>query len=382
MIRNTIIGFIILLSGLSLQSQNFDDLSFGTDTTFEVMTWNIEWFPKNGQNTIYYVSQIIEALDIDIIGVQEIDNKAKLNQMIENLDGWETYLLYGEYQSLAYIYKSSTVEFLDAYEIYTEDWREFPRSPLVIEILFKNVKHIIINNHLKCCGDGEMNLFDAWDEETRRYDACIMLEEFISSTYPDERVILLGDLNDILSDGPENNVFKPFLDLPYDYVFADMDIAMGSSSGWSYPNWPSHLDHLMLSNELFYDFWDDRTEVQTIKIDDFFPGGMEDYDQNVSDHRPVAVKFPVPDNFGTRELRWDEHLIKVSPNPASTYIKIDCHESIQPGKAELYSSTGEMLLLSDFEADRINVSNLQPGLYLLLVYHEQGVVSRKIIIAK
>ena len=28
------------------------------------MTWNIEWFPKNGQITINYVKQIIEASHI------------------------------------------------------------------------------------------------------------------------------------------------------------------------------------------------------------------------------------------------------------------------------------------------------------------------------
>lgn len=29
--------------------------------------------------------------------------------------------------------------------------------------------------------------------------------------------------------------------------FADMGIAMGSPSDWSYPTWPSHLDHLLLN---------------------------------------------------------------------------------------------------------------------------------------
>ena len=30
-----------------------------------------------------------------------------------------------------------------------------------------------------------------------------------------------------------------------------MDIAYSSSSNWSYPSWPSHLDHILLTNELF-----------------------------------------------------------------------------------------------------------------------------------
>jgi len=37
---------------LSAFSQTIDDLSFGTDSTFDVVTWNIEWFP----NGIYVAS--------------------------------------------------------------------------------------------------------------------------------------------------------------------------------------------------------------------------------------------------------------------------------------------------------------------------------------
>ena len=31
--------------------------------------------------------------------------------------------------------------------------------------------------------------------------------------------------------------------------------------------------------------------MQTIKIDEYLDGGWNEYDQNISDHRPVAIKF-------------------------------------------------------------------------------------------
>ena len=71
-VPSLIIGIILFISGATLQSQNFEDLTFGTDTTFEVMTWNIEWFPKNGATTIDYVTQIIDALDVDLLAIQEL----------------------------------------------------------------------------------------------------------------------------------------------------------------------------------------------------------------------------------------------------------------------------------------------------------------------
>jgi hypothetical protein len=42
-----LVAFIFFLN-LS-NAQNLNIPAFGTDSTFEAITWNIEWFPKNGQ---------------------------------------------------------------------------------------------------------------------------------------------------------------------------------------------------------------------------------------------------------------------------------------------------------------------------------------------
>ena len=54
-----------LLCGILIKAQTLDNLSFGSQNTFEIMTWNIETFPKNGQISIDYATQIIEALKDD-----------------------------------------------------------------------------------------------------------------------------------------------------------------------------------------------------------------------------------------------------------------------------------------------------------------------------
>ena len=41
-----IILFVIFLSWHSLVGQTLNDLSFGSDTTFDIVSWNIEWFQK------------------------------------------------------------------------------------------------------------------------------------------------------------------------------------------------------------------------------------------------------------------------------------------------------------------------------------------------
>ncbi len=286
--KNILILFAFIAFPLS---QDLDELYFGTDNDLDIMTWNIEWFPKNGQVTIDYVGQIIEALDIDVLAIQEVDDISSFNQVVNGLDDYDGYLESSWFAGLAYIYNTQTVEINNIYEIYTSSpyWSPFPRSPMVMDMNFMNENYIIINNHFKCCGDDNMNLNDDDDEETRRYLASNLLKEYVDNYFPDSNVIILGDLNDELNDNPNDNVFQMILDDSENYFFTDMDIAQGNSAGWSYPSWPSHLDHILITNELF----DNNSYVEVIRIDDFMDGGFSQYDQNISDHRPVALKLSV-----------------------------------------------------------------------------------------
>ncbi len=281
----------LLYFHLNLNGQDLDELYFGTDETFEVMTWNIEWFPKNNQITVDYVTQIIQALDVDILAIQEVDDTDMFNQMLNGLPEYTGYLESEWFAGLAYIYKTDIIEINDIYEIYITSpyWSAFPRSPMVMDLNFMGENIFIINNHFKCCGDGIMNLDDLGDEETRRYTASNLLKEYIDNHLPNKNVIVLGDLNDILTDVLENNVFQMIINDSKNYLFSDMEIAESSSTDWSYPTWPSHLDHILITNELFDDL--DNSDIQTIKIDEYLDGGWNEYDQNISDHRPVALKL-------------------------------------------------------------------------------------------
>tara|TARA_B100001029_G_scaffold171764_1_gene168864 strand:+ start:2175 stop:3176 length:1002 start_codon:yes stop_codon:yes gene_type:complete len=274
--------------------QDFDELEFGNDNHLDIITWNIEWFPKNNQITIDYVSQIIQALDVDIIAMQELDDTVLFNQMINSLNNYQSYYESSWFAGLAFIYKSEQIEINNIYEIYTtsEYWNAFPRSPMVLDMNFMGENFIIINNHYKCCGDGILDNDDD-DEEMRRYIANSLIKEYVDLNFNNNKVIILGDLNDSLTDDIENNVFQMFVDDNMNYLFTDMPIAQGNISEWSYPNWPSHIDHIIISNELFSIFEHEQSYCKTIKIDEYMDGGFYQYDQNISDHRPVAIKLAI-----------------------------------------------------------------------------------------
>ncbi|NPD44120.1 MULTISPECIES: endonuclease/exonuclease/phosphatase family protein [unclassified Lentimicrobium] len=342
--RYIILVLAVLIFSNKAFTQSFPDLHFGTDNTLDIVSWNIEWFPKEGQTTINNVKGIVDALDAEIIAVQEVDSKTSFQQLINQLADYDGYYLNDDYQSLAYLFKKSEVQVMDRYEIYTSSnyWSPFPRSPLIVKIKFRNEIYYIINNHLKCCGDGNLDPYDTGDEEARRLRACNLLDDYIEGNLSNDKVIVLGDMNDEITDRSQDNVFTTFLSKPSKYSFADMRIAESSSSGWSYPDWPSHLDHILLTNELFEQVEQDGSSCEVIRLDDHFYGGFNEYENKVSDHRPVGIRIKAEAqgifNLGSTNIR-----LKNAPNPITQSTVFTFPAQSTNGEISIFNSSGILL---------------------------------------
>lgn len=369
--------FVVLILGVvnQLSAQGLDQLSFGKEETFEVVTWNIEWFPKNGQTTVDSVRRIIEALDVDVLAIQELDDTTHFNALVDSLDGYEGYFNRSWLDGLAYIYKTNTINVSALYVIFDTQpyWSIFPRSPLVMELSYGNEDMVIINNHFKCCGDGILNLSHTGDEETRRYNANNLLKSYADTALSHSSVIILGDLNDLLTDIPAHNVFQSFIDDSSNYSFVDQGIAQGSIANWSYPNWPSHLDHILISDELFDVFSHDSSAVETIRIGDYMSGGFNTYDQYISDHRPVGLRlsFDSIATIGAEEYQAYGADISIFPNPARESIEIRCNTMSNHANIQLYNAFGAVVKNEWLQAGqtslKIDVSNYSSGLYYMIL---------------
>jgi endonuclease/exonuclease/phosphatase family metal-dependent hydrolase len=261
----------------------------GQTESLDVVTWNIENFPKSNQ-TINYLTNIINDINVDIIALQEIENQVSFEQLENNLFGsWVGYRSENSnWGELSYLINLDNIEIthypytiLDDYEYYFAY-----RSPYVVEVSFNEETFIIINVHYKCCGDGNLEQ-DYWDEEYRRQQANYHLKNYIDTYLSNQNVIVLGDFNDDIAEST-NNVFSNFLDDTENYYFADIHIAEGPSSNWSFPNWPSHLDHILITNEIFDNY--NINSAFTFKIDQYM-GGWNQYDNYISDHRPVVINL-------------------------------------------------------------------------------------------
>ena len=90
----------IITSGNSTQS--------GTESTFDIVTWNIEQFPKDNL-TVSYLAELIDSMNVDIIAMQEIwgdGASVSFENLKTKLDGWD-----GSRKSsgLAFLYKTELI---------------------------------------------------------------------------------------------------------------------------------------------------------------------------------------------------------------------------------------------------------------------------------
>jgi endonuclease/exonuclease/phosphatase family metal-dependent hydrolase len=247
-----------------------------SDTRLDIVTWNIKNFTAINTD-INKVKTIIMDLDADIYALQEISSISAFNTMVSELDGYSGIVVdVRGGQELAFLYKTSEiVAFGTPEKLFPSLSSPFPREPVLVEITHANgITTRLINVHLKCCGGAE--------NVARRTEAAQLLKSYVDTNFPNDPVIILGDWNEGLNIAGS---FGNFIQDPDNYLFADKPINDGPVSNWSYPSWPSHLDHILMTNELC----DNLRSAHVLRLNDC----VDNYNNDVSDHRPMMVQLGV-----------------------------------------------------------------------------------------
>ena len=110
---NNILKIIFLFLFLSCANDNtaasdniFDQSLFGIQGNLNIITWNIENFPKEDELTIDYLVETINLMELDIIALQEIRNTDSFNQLVNKLgDSWVGYRAGNGNTAAAYLRK-------------------------------------------------------------------------------------------------------------------------------------------------------------------------------------------------------------------------------------------------------------------------------------
>ncbi len=265
---------------------------FGEENSLEIISWNIEQFPKHSR-TIVNVRDIILDLDVDIIAVQEITSADDFDRLIDSLNtasigAWEGRLSQlSTNLSTGIVFKTSIVTVESDTHLFVGDFDFAGRPPYVLSLSARNNNRLfdftLIVLHLKA--------FEDTESRERRRRAIQKLESWIASQLQnsnnDPDYILAGDWNDELDDPAPDNVFLPFLTDTTRYLFStEQFIDVAGEFTFIGGNFESLIDHIMITRSI--DAAYPNHTAQVLKIDQTFL----EYPEQVSDHRPIGVKYP------------------------------------------------------------------------------------------
>lgn len=296
-------------------SDGFDDIVpkeyRGTDRFLDIVTWNIRYFHNRDKKRVERVMKILNALNADIIVLQEIlDGSLEIvAEGLAKLGAGHYKTAYGKTggdQRLAMMYdldwvraKSDITELFGKGTVVTNEGKEaFPRLPLLANfICLSQVSHPfdfqLMGVHLKSQrGDGS----------SQRVLAAKKLSEWLVTEAPktDTDVIILGDWN----EPPDADTWKPLRELEQQKkaLFSALNDS-GKISHLMYKTkseFGSRLDLEAVSTAAFKQMKSKPDVVRWKSLDKLLatnPKGEEikkfiqELSANVSDHMPVVTRF-------------------------------------------------------------------------------------------
>ena len=374
------------------------------EDTFELVTWNIEWFgstnngPSNEDLQLRNAARVMQNMDADMYLLQEITSSSALQELTDRLDGYRSFIADHISISLktAYIYKTSTIDSISAGAVTLfqdrNDWAQ--RLPFRFRFSFEVgdvVQNIIaVNIHAKANTGGFSDREESYQKRVR---AAEDLERYISDRQSDSYVIIAGDYNDDMDVSIFDNRETPYDDfLENERSFRVLTKELTDAGEQSTVGFSSMIDHITITDELFDTFIVGSQEV--FDADQL----ISDYGNTTSDHFPVWAKFDftgglvsneeIPANDLPNSIRLKQNF----PNPfnPSTTISFELNRNARIN-LEIFDILGRQISSPirnrqfsagshqvTFEAD-----NLSSGVYVYRLSVDNGPsVTRKMTLIK
>lgn len=262
-----------------------------SDSTLEVITWNLEWFgnpdkgPKDEFTQMKTAAEILFKLgNVDVIVFEEICD-SKLFKRLADTVGFNFYLSPGSdnNQKIGLFY-SKQIEVIDTpLQILQESKKTFAqRIPLQITVRHKRVGEVtIIGMHLKA-NIPSASEEDREDSYQRRQESVRLIKDYVTKNYSNSKVVLLGDWNDdvdVSNHLSKETPFKTLLNDPnFRFITYYLTFSFNQSSKYG-----GIIDHICISNELYSNF---RSSA-IIDVQNEF----KKYVEICSDHFPVYSIF-------------------------------------------------------------------------------------------
>lgn len=391
----------------------FNHTTIGKEATFDVVTWNIEWFgdPANATTPSAElqrrrVRELIKELDADIYAFQEITSIPTWNFLVAELEEYAGVLSpaysqpagnFESAQKLAFLFKKSTVDTLSTRVFFEnleeEELTDYPvankglfwasgRLPFAMDIAVTigNLRRelTLVNIHARSNGGGESENLPRY--QLRRYDVGVLYDS-LKEYYADKSIILMGDFNDnilrteapvsepTVPDNGESSYVKFISDSAN---FLGVSMPMSKAGMRSFVSSKSMIDHIIINQNLFEDHINGAERV-VIPYTNF-----PDYNTTTSDHFPVEARFLLSGENLLTSIEDVKRTTLLYPNPSDGIIYFSGFDNVQ--EVQVLSIAGHRLVRFDGNVKSINLNNFNAGVYLLKIKSDTGQEIKRVVL--
>ncbi|GEO10415.1 T9SS-dependent choice-of-anchor J family protein [Segetibacter aerophilus] len=308
-------------SGLTV-TVNLTGTSIDLAKTLEVVNWNIEWFgssvngPANDSLQEQNVKKVFQSVGADLYALVEIVDTSRLGRVVRSMPGY-SYVVsnYGshtnptvagdgplsEAQKLGFVYKTSifsnisttpllnlaTNTAADAASKNYDNWSSgrYPfmmNADVTLNGITKNVKFIVI--HAKA------NTSPTTTSYNRRRDGADSLYKLLTTNYPTDNIVILGDFNDDL-DSTITSGITPRITSYSSFVndsinFPALTLPLSRAGKKSTVSFNDMIDQVVVSNEMRPYYMNGSATVLTDVT-----SLIASYGSTTTDHYPVFTRY-------------------------------------------------------------------------------------------
>ncbi len=382
------------------------EINISKEYTFDLATWNLEWFgspgngPFNDSLQLANASKVLKDIDADVFILEEITDMGYFNQLVSSLNGFR-----GECSSavsgggepdlaqrVCFIYNENTVSKVELRPLlgktppisgYPDSFERFWASGRLPALFVCDVSIDGVSRRLHIVGiHARANRNDPAEKDLvyqmRKKDIEV-LKDSLDSHFSLASLIIAGDYNDDVDEtvvsGFTESTFSSFTADSKNYQVLTADLSAKGQK--SYIGYDNVIDHVTISNELFSDVIQEATALQLPFVN------IDEYPDNTSDHLPVLTRFQLTSVLTANEFTELDSVV-VYPNPTRGDLSIN-----MPGDVELiaylYDLRGDLISNEKGTKEQIErklsrkLAKNEPAVYVLKLLIGNSVKTYKIV---
>lgn len=340
-----------------------------TDTTLEVVGWNVEWFgatgngPTNKDLQEANVGRILKWMDADLYGLVEIVDTQRLRRVVDFMGAAEFGFLVSPYcsnatqptgnawlngQKLAFIYRRSVFSNVSARGLMrgsataNASWAtgRFPymlSGRVTLQGVSRDMNFILI--HAKS-GSTE-------SDYNRRLAGAQELKDTLDTYFSTATNLIIGDFNDALEKsifaGASESSFRPIvMDSTDADHYRSITLSLGRAGQTSMINFPNMVDNHVISNEAASLYM-----IGSAKVVTEVTSQVPDYAtaRNTSDHYPIWSRYDLGGDVLTAlpSLTFAEAGMRMGPNPATDRVFLRTEKTRHDVEVSVYDFVGRLV---------------------------------------